>query len=409
VKCVKYSLGLAALGGMLAVGLLTLTRGAYCQISSPSAHTRENNNEASPAVVLKQAPFIQMPGVLVPERKLLHAVDSNSPVHWDGDRVYMFNSYNHPYRVTGTGIADLGNVEPVNFEGDGTDNRLFMWIEATWRDADGTLYGAYHYEPDTICFANTHIPTAPKIGWIKSTDNGAHWKDLGFLVEANPSRIDCNSASPWDAGGTGDMTFLPDRDDKYFYIYGTSYDPAFVEQGIFVARLPFADRDHASGKAQKWYRGNWTEPGLWGHVTPVFPAMKDYTHADGEMFWGPSMHWNTYLQMYVMVMNHAVDTRLKGGGIYISFNGDISDPGGWSKPVMILDQNQVKKLTESGSAQPNALENGWYPEIIGTERGQSDKLCGRVGRLFVAGMSRLEITFVRPNEKQSTSASSPQN
>jgi len=76
---------------------------------------------------------------------------------------------------------------------------------------------------------------------------------------------------------------------------------------------------------------------------------------------------------------------------------------------MILDQNQVKKLTQGGSAQPNALENGWYPEIIGTEKGQSDRLCGRVGRLFVAGMSRLEITFVRPNEKHSTSASGPQN
>src|ERR1019366_6887158 len=128
-------------------------------------------------------------------------------------------------------------------------------------------------------------------------------------------RIDCNSASPWDAGGTGDLTFLPDRDNKYFYIYGTSYDPGFEEQGVFVARLPFADRDHPSGKAQKWYRGGWSEPGLWGHVTPVFPAMKDYTRADGEMFWGPSIHWNTYLQEYVLVLNHAVDTRLKGGGI----------------------------------------------------------------------------------------------
>jgi hypothetical protein len=127
------------------------------------------------------------------------------------------------------------------------------------------------------------------------------------------------------------------------------------------------------------------------------------------MFWGPSIHWNTYLQEYVLVLNHAVDTRLKGGGIFISFNRDLSNPGGWSKPMMILDADQVKKLTQGGSAQPNAIENGWYPEIIGTEEGESDKLCGRVGRLFVAGMSRLEITFVRPGEEHVPSARSPQN
>jgi hypothetical protein len=388
----------SAAGGLLVVVLLVGAELVYGGTFPAGAD--QNDNETLPAVVLEQAPLIQMPGVIVRDRHLAHAIDSNSPIHWDGNRVYIFNSYNHPYRATGTSIARLGMSTPVYFSADGVDNRLFIWIEATWKDRDGSLYGAYHYEPDTICSSNTHLPTAPKIGWIKSMDNGGHWQDLGFVVEANPARIDCNSASPWDAGGTGDLDFLPDRENKYFYIYGTSYDPAFEEQGIFVARLPYADRDHPSGRTQKWYKGSWSEPGLWGHVTPVFPAAKDYTHADAEMFWGPSIHWNTYLQMYVMVLNHAVDTKLRGGGVYISFNRDIGNPRGWSTPRMILSGGQVAKLTQGGSAQPNALINGWYPEIVGMDKGQSDKMCGRVGRLFITGMSKIEITFLRPGEKQ---------
>jgi len=350
-----------------------------------------------PSVMLKAAPLIQMPGVPVPERKLLHAVDSNSPVHWDGDTMYMFDSYNHPYRLSGPNLAHLGNRERVRFNG--LDDKLDIWIEATWKDPDGTLYGAYHYEPDTICFSNSHLPTAPRIGWIKSGNNGKTWQDLGFILDANPIAIDCNSASPWDTGGTGDLVFLPDSKKGYVYIYGTSYDPRFAEQGVFVARMAFADRNNPSGKVMKWYQGSWSQPGLWGHVTPVFPAQKDYTHPDGEMFWGPSIHWNTYLKMYVMVLNHAIDTRLKGGGVYISFNRHIGDPNGWSKPRMILDRAQVQDLTRGGSAQPNSLENGWYPEIIGTGKGESDKLCGQTGRLFVAGISRMEITFVKPGQK----------
>lgn len=67
---------------------------------------------------------------------------------------------------------------------------------------------------------------------------------------------------------------------------------------------------------------------------------------------------------------------------------------------MILDRAQIHQATRGGSASVNALSNGWYPEIIGTEKGQSDKLCGQTGRLFVAGMSRLKITFLKPGEKE---------
>ena len=365
--------------------------------SIPAAGSNPSEDVQLPSVALKTAPLIQMPGVVVPERKILHAVDSNSPVHWDGNTVYLFNSYAHPYRLSGPDLMHLGNRQLARFNG--LDDNLDIWIEATYKDPDGTLYGAYHYEPDTVCFSNGHLPTAPRIGWIMSKDNGKTWKDLGFIIQASPCAINCKTASPWDAGGTGDFVFNLDREKKYFYFYGTSYDPRFEEQGVWAARMAYDDRNDPSGKVMKWYKGGWNEPGLDGHVTPALPAQRDYTHEDAEMFWGPSVHWNSYLEMYVMVLNHAIDTRLKGDGIYISFNRHLSDPDGWSKPRMILDRAQIHQATRGGSASVNALSNGWYPEIIGMEKGQSDKLCGRTGRLFVAGMSRFKITFVKPGEK----------
>lgn len=343
-------------------------------------------SEQLPRVILSKVPLV-----------LMHSVDSNSPVHWDGKTLYVLNSAGgHQYLSSGPDIARLGYRTLVHL-GD-WDDRLFIWIEATWKAEDGTLYGAYHYEPDALCTSNNHLPTAPRIAWIRSRDNGKTWNDLGFIIEANPSAIKCNTASPWDAGGTGDFSFIPDRKGKYFYFYGTSYDPRFAEQGIFAARMPVADRNNPSGKVMKWYKGSWSQPGLWGHVTPVFPAQRNYTHPDGEMFWGPAIHWNTYLHMYVMLLNHAINPELATDGVYISFNRHIGDPTGWSKPKMIIDRAKIQKVMAGINLSPTKMANGWYPEVIGEGLGETDTLVGRTGRLFLAGVSRLQITFQKPEK-----------
>ncbi len=375
-----------------------------------------------PTFRIREVPMMQMPGVQVPERSLLHEVDSNSPMHWDGDTLYLFNNYAHPWRTSGPDLAHLSNRLSTKL-GELND-RMPLWIEATWRDDDGTLYGAYHFEPHDICSSNGHLPTAPRIGWLRSHDNGATWDDLGFVIDANPCAIRCDTQSPWDAGGTGDFVFLPDRDKRFFYFYGTSYDSDFAEQGIFVARMRYADRNNPAGKVWKWYHGEWREPGLWGHLTPVMPATRNYHHKDGSMFWGPSIHWNTHLGLYVMILNHAVDTKLNNDGIFLSFNSDLGNPQGWSKPVMMIDRKTILDATAVGTVQDgmmvvpsgvyygelrasknglvvaDTISSGWYPQIIGTEKGQTDKLCGQTCRVFMTGMSRLEITFYKPGEER---------
>jgi hypothetical protein len=340
-----------------------------------------------PSVVFSEAPEIFITGV-----------DSNTPAHWDGDTLYVFNSYGHPHQNSGPNLMNLTKRVPTDI-GD-LNNKLYIWIEATWKDEDdGVLYGAYHYELDAVCFSNNHLPTMPKIGWLRSRDNGATWEDLGYIIEARPCAVRCNTASPWDVGGTGDFVFYLDEKKEYFYFYGTSYDSEMPEQGVWAARMRYADRKNPTGKVMKWHKGGWTEPALWGRITPVFPSSIDYHRPDGSMFWGPAIHWNTYLQTYVMFLNHAIDTKLTQDGIYISFNRNVGDPAGWTKPRKVLDRPEILRTMAGAKVSPTKLNNGWYPVVIGTEKGETDKITGRTGRFFMAGLSRKKVTFLKPGEK----------
>lgn len=407
-------------GGPIALRLVTLAVLLPCVARVQSPHPGWSRADL-PSFVVREASPIQMPGVAVPERSLDHEADSNNPLHWDGGTLYLFNNAGHPWRTSGPDIEHLSYRLSVSL-GDLND-KLQMWIEATHKDSDGTLYGACHYEPATSCFANGHPPTFPRIVWFRSKDNGATWEDLGFIIEANPCSIKCDTQSPWDAGGTGDFVFNLDEKQEYFYFYGTSYDPDFEQQGVFVARMRYADRNRPSGKVMKWHKGGWTEPAQWGRVTPVFHAERDYHKKNGAMFWGPAVHWNSYLGLWVMVLNHAIDTKLTNDGIYISFNRSLGDPEGWSRPVRLLDRPAILEATAIGSVHRDGLivprgvyygelragskglviadtiSSGWYPQIIGTAKDETDKLSGRTARIFLTGMSRLEITFLKPGEK----------
>ena len=125
---------------------------------------------------LRPASRLQFPG----------ATDSNSPGHWDGPRFYLFNSAGYAYRSYGSNVFELANTAPVAFNN--TVNG-FRWIEATRRDTNGTLYGWYHFEPNASAVCPASGLTAPKIGAIRSTDNGANWHPwTTFLTGAYQGR-----------------------------------------------------------------------------------------------------------------------------------------------------------------------------------------------------------------------------
>jgi hypothetical protein len=164
-----------------------------------------------------------------------------------------------------------------------------------------------------------------------------------------------------------------------------------TQQGIAVARLAWADRDDPVGKMMVWRTRTWVPASrevtrgdavvsLYSAGTPLFPVLDGWHDADTttDAFWGPSVHWNTYLQMYVMVLNRASDTKYAQEGIYVSYAPHLDDPRIWSAPLKILN---------GGS---------WYPEVIGLDDGMgTDRVAGEWARFFMAGTSQYLIHFTR--------------
>jgi hypothetical protein len=351
-----------------------------------SAIPEAGSLEGKYAAVLEDAAPVRFPGI-VPEGSPPDAVgdvDCNSPMHWDGDTVYMFYSVQHPFRSSGSDLSHLSRPSKrVSFDNEAGWKMGGRWIEATHKAKDGKLYMWYHNEPFVL-----PSKTAPRIGCMVSNDNGMAWQDLGIILEAPPDSNNLESANYYFVGGNGDFAVVPEHNGEYLYFFISTYNKDVSEQGVAVARMPYGDRDKPNGKVFKWRQGRWDEPGLGGHVTPIFPAAVDWHRADVDAFWGPSVHFNTYLNAWVMLLNRAKDKDWGQEGIYISFNKELSEPGGWTKPVKILDASQLEK-------------SKWYPQVIGTDaaKHETDKIAGRRARLFVSGLSKWEIVFLKPGEK----------
>jgi hypothetical protein len=111
----------------------------------------------------------------------------------------------------------------------------------------------------------------------------------------------------------------------------------------------------------------WTEPGLGGRVTAIFPARRDWHRQDVDAFKDPSIHWNHHLGRFVMLLNRAIERNWKQEGIYVSFVRDLANPAGWTKPHKILGDLRFDQ---------------WYTSIIGLDRAgvrRTSWLAGRHG------------------------------
>ena len=316
--------------------------------------------------------------------------DGNSSAFWLNDRLHLFTSVGWPQSISiANSIFDPWETQEVD-----TTEMLgkTIWMEAAWADEDGTVFGWYHHEPTGV-FEGTHL-TAPVIGAAVSFDGGKTVHDLGIILESGDP-VDNSAENGFFAGGNGDFSVVLDRDRQYFYFFFTNYGGGVENQGVVMARLAFEDRFDPVGKVQKYFEGEWLEPGLGGRVTPVFAARRSWQAKDPDSFWGPSVHWNTHLNGYVMLLNHAAgEPGWNQEGVYITFAQDLSRPDTWKEPRKIID----------GAELP-----GWsffYPQVMGLEPGGTDTLAGQKARLFVAGTSKWEIEFFQ-NEAPADSDMNP--
>jgi len=316
-----------------------------------------------------------------PKIELSEPLDCNCPAHWDGDTLYVFTSAPQPHRNEGPDQFHLGKEIWTVYDNDGKVSGG-RWIECTWKNDDGVLYGWYHNEPDALC-PGVRL-TAPRIGAARSIDNGAHWTDLGIILEARPNTINCRSKNGAFGGGNGDFCAMLDKKKEYLYLYFDAYAGDVTEQGVTAARMRWKDRDNPAGRVWKYYEDGWTEPGVGGRVSPFLMAKVNWMRSTAESYWGPAIHWNTYLKRYVMLLNlyAASGPNWTQKGVYISYNKDISNPKGWSEPKLLCTPDR------------------YYPQVIGVNAAarETDKLCGQVGRFYVHGVSTQEIVFLREEE-----------
>jgi hypothetical protein len=301
-------------------------------------------------------------------------VDSNSPAFWRNGQFNLLNSTGDgPLRGTGRNQFNLGSPQSVTFK------RIYphpAWMEAVWVDTTGVVLGWYHQERHGAC-PGTYL-AVPQIGAAISYDGGSTFNDLGTILSSGDAVL-CSAQNGFFAGGHGDFSVILDRNREYFYFLFTNYAGPVESQGVAIARMAFWDRFNPVGTVMKYYNGDWSEPGLRGGMTPIFPARVSWMAADTDSFWGPSVHWNTYLETFVILMNRSCcSPGFPQSAIYASFTEDLSNPAAWSAPEVILE------------------DTGWYPQVLGLGPGTTDRTAGRVARLYVYGHSRWEIVFERP-------------
>lgn len=334
--------------------------------------------DAVPAATLAAASGVAFAG----------GTDSNSPAVWDvvdGRRtLHVVNSIDgHAELTAGRNLLRLQVVDDVSFNGVPPDGGI--WMEAVVADAAGTWYAYYHNEmPVDRCGITTKL--APRIGAARSIDRGRTWDDLGPILDLSPAFARCQTRNLYFVGGAGDFSVMLDAEKEYLYLFYTQYVEGDGLLGVSVARMPWASRDAPGGAMAVFNNGAWLPARLeesWTYdlATPIFAAQDRWDDHDEavNVFWGPSIHWNTYLESYVILLNQAVSDGWDQGGVYISYGRDLANPKRWSAPT---------ELFSGGD---------WYPQVLGLAFGEgTDKLAGETARFYMGGRSEHVIQFRRP-------------
>lgn len=327
--------------------------------------------------------------------RLPGSADSNSPGVWslvDGrPLLHIFTSFaGWPSRSQGTQLTRMGTSLPVGVNGTSGG----IWMESIIEAEDGSWYGYYHNEiVATKC--GTSQKVIPSIGAVRSADRGLTWENLGTILESPGFTTDCDTNNVYFVGGVGDFSVVLDADKKYLYLFFSQYVANQPSQGVAIARMPWAHRDEPLGRMAVWTRGVWLPSypirqrdatgavqRRWSYpvADPIYPAAESWHDEDlvVDAFWGPSVHWNTHLQQYVMLLNRARDVSWSQEGIYVAFASRLDDPASWSTPRKVIDGGR------------------WYPQVMGLEPGTgTDKVAGETARLFMNGESRYLVTFER--------------
>ena len=214
------------------------------------------------------------------------------------------------------------------------------WLMSIFRQEGDNLLGFYHAEDHWVVATNPEGIAWKSIARTTSSDNGFSWSDGELIVTSSSAKPENPT---W--GGAGDNCVIWDsKNDRWLCYYQEHW-------------LMMAVSYDVEGKPDTWYKyynGEFNQPGLGGESSPI-PGLKSIPGGN------PSVHYNSYLERFVMVWHSWVSTS-----IYISSS---IDGVVWEQP----------RLLESNAGSRRA----WYPTIIG----QSDTEAGKIARLYYADIA----------------------
>jgi hypothetical protein len=291
----------------------------------------------------------------------------------DGEKYIMFWAEFESHRSVGPSpfVEEQEMLEPSNavFGKRGNFNSWDnggSWLMSVFREKDDNFIAFYHAEDHWYPHTSNDIAWK-SIAVTYSDDKGKSWSAGSQIITSSTPRP---VVPQW--GGTGDCCVVWDHINQRWMCY-------YQEQQISMAVS--TDSIGAPGTWKKYYKGDFTEDGLGGEQSPL-PGLENYPGGN------PSVHWNTYLNKWVMVWHGWAPAK-----IYVSVSANGIN---WDTPQAIISS------AISGRA--------WYPTIIGV----TDVEAGQTAKIYYADIASdfsyrkfmaRTITFIDKNNLEAPIAS----
>jgi hypothetical protein len=187
-----------------------------------------------------------------------------------------------------------GPVTRVPIGHPGAGNLLLVYTAARWTNLE-QKDGEYEFT-----------------GLAKSTDDGFSWTDLGLILSAN-QRFRPGAPPAYNSFDEGLGNLVADPAGLYYYIYfpdkvtkggfhgshDTFFSVARVSMDQLLHRAFDRDVPGALPSFEKYYDGNWDQPGLGGLSTSILNPQSDA----GD----PNVAWSDYLKRYVVIFDDTED------------------------------------------------------------------------------------------------------
>ncbi len=277
----------------------------------------------------------------------------------DGAGFQMYWAGEPSYRSHGADLLHQQSAQSVLFKGEkGAPDNGGAWLYSVFPEVrakeKGALIGFYHAEDhEFVGDSSSHFIAWKSVALATSNDNGKNWKKRGQIISSANAKP---KAPTW--GGNGEFCVVRDEKNARWV--------CFYQEHFLCMAVSYDDQARP-GTWRKLYNGEFCEPGLGGRNSPI----PDLQKVPGG---NPSVHWNTFLQRWIMVWQ-----QWEVGKLWISQSQNLTE---WTKPKILLAPQDDRKL--------------WYPTIIG----QSDVVAGKSALLCYARFKNAALSerefLVRP-------------